>query len=661
MPGKTLQTVWMALVAASCLGVIPVRAPAETLATDPVHLTPYLMIDGQERAPEPAVRVTQRGEAVTATLETPVDGTYRFGIAVEADVIRPMSRSPYRYPPDDVSGPGTIRYPYDWTYRKQGNVLNRPRLVLPGVHAGGKLYVLDTHEMTAISFDAHGDDARALMLLHRFYNDGGDAASPDLPLRAGQRRQLSLRVFDSIQAANAARFGPTRPMRGLVIHPYYKLWTDVRLGPQQYGRIADAFSGLSDFVVVREIDAEDWIAPIFHDRDIRTFAYQYTGGLRSNSIQIDDELEREIGLSDSEGRRYAGPESPSGAWTLCDIRRPEVRALFVENARAAVEAGFDGVYLDGYPIYPDATGRRGGHAPGARMSRIHARWLLLREIKQVMLAVNPDARLGVLGNHYYDALGAADFIMKERMYFGHDHKGEHFMDDRTHVCQDLDVWVEEELAPYITTNVCYGAKGFSPIAVQSAAHFVRRPREMRRVGMGDFYPWRLERYLDSVVDCAGQTDLYLSRIEPSANRVHFEGRTVIWTDAPTTVDFSRPAWIIENAEDVRPDSTTRLEMRSQARYQVCRVKPIRFPSFNQPLFLISRRPSDAAVAISASSLGVTLRSDSQCDVEFSRPVCVSCDKSAQLHDWNYTLRLEAEVDYHVLAQCPDQRPEPESP
>ena len=398
MPEKPLWTVRIAVLAGVCHLMIPVPARTETFGPGVVRLAPYLTIDGREQPADTAVRVIEDGEAVTVNLEAPVDGIYRFGIALRAPVIRPLSRRTYGYPPENDSAPQTIRYPYDWTYRKQGNVLNRPRLILPGVRAVGKFYVLKTHEMTAISFDASGADARALMLFHRFYNDGGDAASPDLKLGAGERRQLELRVFDSIKGANEARLGPTRPMRGLVIQPPYRMWTELRLGPKEYGRIADAFSGLVDFVIAREIEPRDWIGPIFHNRGIRVFAYQYIGGLRSKSIQIDDQLEREIGLTDSQGRRYAGPKSPGGNWTLCDIRRPEVRARFVDNARRAVRAGFDGVYLDGYPVYPDASGRRGGDASGAEMSLIHARWLLLCQIRAAIRGVDSDARLGVLGN-----------------------------------------------------------------------------------------------------------------------------------------------------------------------------------------------------------------------------------------------------------------------
>ena len=226
---------------------------------------------------------------------------------------------------------------------------------------------------------------------------------------------------------------------------------------------------------------------------------------------------------------------------------------------------------------------------------------------------------------------------------------------------DLDTAVEDELAPYITTNLCYGAKGFSPIAVQSAAHFVRHPREMRRVCMGDFSPWRLDKYLDSIVDCATQTDLYLSRIEPSANRIHFEGRTIIWTESSTAVTFSRPVWIIEKGADPAFGPTNRLEMQPQSRYQICRVEPIRLPSREQPLLLISRQPSEVEVAISTSDSGVTLRSGRHCDVEFSRPVCVLSNQDGRLHDWTYTLHLKAGVKYRVLDQCPDERPEPKGP
>ena len=174
-------------------------------------------------------------------------------------------------------------------------------------------------------------------------------------------------------------------------------------------------------------------------------------------------------MSGSDGQPYTALRSPDGNWMLGDIRQPQVRARFVQMARNAVQAGFDGVYLDGYAFWADGAGRVGGHAPRAEHSLAYARWQLLREIRAAIHQVNPNALLGLLGNAYYDTLGVADFIMKERMYFAWHTHGLLYSDRDTRINSACDREFELGLAPYVAKPLVYGSKGRSPIAVQSAA------------------------------------------------------------------------------------------------------------------------------------------------------------------------------------------------
>ena len=65
---------------------------------------------------------------------------------------------------------------------------------------------MDTRELSAVSLAAIPQGGtgkvRALFLYHRFYNDGADAATTDLPLRAGERRQMPVCVLSQADAAH---------------------------------------------------------------------------------------------------------------------------------------------------------------------------------------------------------------------------------------------------------------------------------------------------------------------------------------------------------------------------------------------------------------------------------------------------------------------------
>jgi hypothetical protein len=126
------------------------RTKAEEVATRRgVTASPYLVIDGKEVDPS-SVRITRTGARIAASYRAPRDGTYRFGVVITADRIAALSRLERRYSAGRALDPEVLRYPYDWTWGEpQGNVLWQPRLMLPGVRAGGKTYVVDTHELTA--------------------------------------------------------------------------------------------------------------------------------------------------------------------------------------------------------------------------------------------------------------------------------------------------------------------------------------------------------------------------------------------------------------------------------------------------------------------------------------------------------------------------------
>jgi len=507
--------------------------------------------------------------------ETPRAGTYRVGLAIEAPTIAALAPGQPRYSAEDLQEAVVIRYPYDWSYAGKRNVLNvRPRLVMPGVLAGGQVYLVETHELMAVRLEAANEGrTRALLLAHRVYNDGGDAATADLELEAGERVRLRVRVFDSIAEANRARFGPKPRLTGRMMQVAYRGWTATRFTEQDYRRVADKLQGVYDCAIIREVETHDWIPPIFHERGIKALSYQYLGALRRYTPQAPEGREAELGMMGAGGELHTAPKSPGGAWLLCDLRRPEMRDLFVQKARAAIEAGFDGVFLDGYPFWADATGRRGGNAPNAMQSLAHARWELLRDTAQTVHEANPEAVLGVLANQYYDSLGEADFVLKERMYFAWDEFAREFDDRRTSVAQDLDLAWEQGEAPYVAGALAHGVKGYSPISVQSAVHFLRRPTGLLYLGTGDFTPARLDEWLETVVALAREDDLYIAKIEPAECAVHFEGRSTIWADEDCTIELSRSAWLTDETGECQQHQVRRAQLVPERRYQILRECP----------------------------------------------------------------------------------------
>ncbi len=537
-------------------------------ATDGVQVRPWLEIEGEE-ADASAVTLERTDDGIVARFEAPADGTYRVGIAIAASTITPFAPGLLEYSAGDLPEPLVLRYPYEWTYAGERNVMNLPRLAAPMARAGGEWFAVDTHELWSLRLQA-SDDGRveALFLAHRYLNDGADAATSELALKAGETVELRVRIAGGPDAAQALRrHGPRHPVRGTMTQSAYRGWTAVQYGPAQYTNIADALAGHYDQVIVREAGTHDWIPPLFHERGLQVLAYQYLGALRRFSAQVTDDSEAEIGMVGSGGGRYTAPRSPDGPWLLGDIRRPEVRALFVGRAVAAIEAGFDGLFLDGTNFFADDAGRRGGDVPGAEHSLAWAHWMLLSEIRDAVHTADPEAIVGTLGNDYYDALAAADFIVKERMYFGWEPFGRELTGRGTVVSAQYDTAFETGEAPLVATQLVYGVKGFSSIAVQTARHFIRRPTGAFYLGTGDHSPENLDLWLDVIVRHATE-DLWVTAIDPPDCALHFEGRDTVRADEDCRIELSRPACVADVEGRCLAHQVTAADLSGETRYRL---------------------------------------------------------------------------------------------
>ncbi len=527
----------------------------------------YLALDGVEADAAP-VRVERAEDRIALEFEAPEDGVYRVGLALLAESVTPLAPGLEPLTAGDFAETLTLRYPYDWTYVGARNVLNMPRLAIPGVLADGQAFVIDTRDLTACTLEATTDGrVRALLLAHRYFNDGADAATADLALKAGESVRLEVGLFDGLRAAAEARAGTPRAIRGTMLQVAYRGWTAQSYGEAEYAKIAETLGGVYDWVIVREIGTHAWIPPILHERGLKAMAYQYIGALRRYSEQVAEETPGAIGMTDGAGEQYTAPYTPDGPWLLADIRRPEVREVFVRNAVAAIEAGFDGVFLDGTIAWPDSTGRRGGSLPAAEHSLLWAHWALLSEIVAAVHEADPDAVVGCLGNDYYDALGEADFVLKERMYFAWDEFAREFTDRKTGVQALLDLPQESGETPLIGTQVAYGVKGYSSIAVCTARGFVREPTGLWYLGTGDHSPELLGEWLATMLEHA-RDGLRITAIEPEETWLHFEGRDTLYADADCRIGLSEPATIANDGGVVLASNVTEAHLRAGVRYRV---------------------------------------------------------------------------------------------
>lgn len=542
-------------------------------------IAPYLEIDGHA-APAPQGMLKHTPAEISASMTARKDGTYRFGIAISSPEIALLGPGTPKYTCESLKERLTVRYPYDWTWRSpstKGNVLNaRPRLIMPGIRAADRLYVFDTRELFSVTLEpcGAGNAIRALLLAHRVDNDGADRATSELKLHKGERADVALQIYPDIAAANRARFGEHNRMQGVTTQPAYREWTTEPLTEEAYDKIGRGLGGgLYQFIVVREVSAPDWIPRALHKHGLLAIAYQYMGALRRHSAQVTPEIQAEIGMTDAKGQLYTAPTALNGNWLLGDIRRPEVRARFVNNARMAVRAGFDGVFLDGYPFWADATGAVGGNVPGATHSLAYARWQLLHEMKQAMREENPKATLGVLSNQYFDSLGEADWCVKERMYFQWDTGN-----GRTGVKiqKIFDRAFEEDETPYSAGTMGYGAKGFDPIPVQSAIHFVEHPTGLTHTDASDFPERELDQWIETEKNVMAHKDLYVTDIEPAACWVDFPKVGIMETDTPCAVHFSRPLCISEAADRQAGQMVQQISTKPKVAYRLareCRAEP----------------------------------------------------------------------------------------
>ncbi len=544
------------------LAAIPLAARA-----DDVALSPYLSRDGQP-ADTSLVQMTEGDDGIALTFTAPADGVYQVGLAIEAPAVTLLSPDQRECARDTLAEPLVLRCPYDWTVATTKNVMGwATRLVMPGAIAGDHLFLADTHELYSVRVEATADGVRALLLAHRFVNEGWDTATADLQLAAGEEVSLDVLTFASIADANRERYGESPNLEATMVQSAYRGWTANFMSNDGYREIAGRLAGIFDWLIVRETETRPEVPPILHERGMKAIAYQYLGALRRYSVQVAETDEATLGMRGSGGEVFTAPRSPDGAWLLLDIRQQEMRDLCVRRAVEAIDAGFDGLFLDGTSLFADAAGHRGGNVPDAEHSMAWAHWKLLSEITEAVHAANPEAIVGCLGNNWYDAINAADFGLKERMYFSWDNFARKFGERVIAVRGDMDLHWEDGQAPYAAKGLAYGVKGVTPIGVQTAWHLIRRPMGLRYTDTGDMLPEDVPAWLD-VVTTITTGDLYLTEIEPEECTLHFAGADTLWADEDCRVTSSRLACLLSEAGACIVHQATAFELSAETRYRL---------------------------------------------------------------------------------------------
>lgn len=534
---------------------------------DGVSVSAYLTRDGQA-VDASLVRMAEREDGIALTFVAPAAGVYQVGLEIEAPAVTLLSPDQRECTRESLSEPLVLRYPYDWTVATKKNVMGwATRLVMPGAIAGDRVFLVDTHELTSVRVEATADGVRALLQAHRFINEGWDTATADLELVAGETVTLDVLVFASIADANRARFGEAPALQATMVQSAYRGWTANFMSDDGYREIARRLAGIFDWLIVRETETRPELPPILHERGMKAISYQYLGALRRYSTQVAAEDEVALGMSGSGGEIFTAPRSPDGAWLLLDIRRPEMRDLCVARAVAAIDAGFDGVFLDGTNLFADAAGHRGGNVPDAERSMAWAHWKLLSEITDAVHAANPEAVVGCLGNNWYDAINAADFGLKERMYFSWDNFDRDFTKRVIAVRSDMDLRWEDGQAPYAAKGLAYGVKGVTPVGVATARHFIRRPTGLDYTDTGDMLPGDVPAWLD-VVTTITTGVLYLTAIEPETCMVHFAGPDTLWADEDCHVTTSRPACLLDETGVCLAHQSTAFDLKAGIHYRL---------------------------------------------------------------------------------------------
>ncbi len=434
-------------------------------------------------------------------------------------------------------------------------------LVSPGFESGGRFFALDTWKLTRLDFTAEGGVVRVGLVKSFETNSGADGVATQFTLEPGEATVLSLLAAPSYEALSRLRFGQPRPVNGRMTFLYAKGWAcaeaTCNISDEAYARFAERLNGAYDLAILRSFEPSAAIAKAFRRNRIDPYYYMFLGAER-RSLE-DRFLHDDFLLRDANGRQYGAPiVSPTSSWGLYDIRRPEARASLVARAVSALAMGYRGIFFDGPAFWLASDGRVGGSAPGAAMSWTFARSLLLQETRAALSKADPNSRVGILCDRFYDAQALADFCLKESYAENWVSIDPNPTARILRNAPDINARWDRTYRKYTTNSLFIGQKGLNPLLIGAGLAWARAPRGRWFTEVGDAY--KLGGGYDAALDRMGRalrdTSLFarspraaaIKALDPAGAAITTYGPSVLSAKTATTVTLDAPAPVFSLAQ-----------------------------------------------------------------------------------------------------------------
>lgn len=404
-------------------------------------------ITGADGEPVASVKVNAGSDRATFSFEFVRDvkgATFGVRAVAKAQEARLLNAVSTRLTADEKSSVSSY-YPYNWTQE----VNRSPRhgdSIVPGFKAGRLHVVYDTRTLVKMHFTARPGEVEALFPFHKSKNEAGDVGDARLHMRAGDQTDMRFFFHAGLAHIQDARFAtPDRKgMEGAQISQFVpRFWTPdpsvvdrASLKADPTGRHCAANkpgNGLACFATTEEMQAfasgmpgDDGIviarialptadsAAAIKAGGAIPYYYLFFGAVSSRD---GDPSFKENGLvlMDSAGKPHMAPQSvkSKGNWFLLDLTQKAARDYFVGRALEALDAGYEGIFMDGGFLWNMPNGRVGGDNPDAAISQYEGRMLLMQELRAAMRARKPASRLAILANAYAEYMHYADWVLRE--------------------------------------------------------------------------------------------------------------------------------------------------------------------------------------------------------------------------------------------------------
>ena len=472
-------------------------------------------------------------------------------------------------------------YPYDWTKP----VDKSPRAgdsIIPGFKAGRLNVVYDTRTLAEIYLTARPGAIDALFPFHRTRNRTGDEAYARLHMRAGDTADMRIFFHAGLQHIQDARFAtPDRKgMAGARISQFVpRFWTPdpsvvdrAALIAAPEGRHCAAKrpdSGLDCFATTDEMTA---FAAGMPDKNsiviarialptadaaaaikaggAKPYYYLFFGAVSSRD---GDPSFRDDGLvlMDSAGKPHMAPQSvkSKGNWFLLDLTQKAARDYFVGRALEAINAGYEGIFMDGGFLWNMPNGRVGGDNPNAAISQYEGRMLLMQELRVAMRDRNPDSRLGILANAYAEYMHYADWVLREgtSLHWRAVGKPPHLREMTYDPRRRAVVVFQQQYGRLIQSPLIFSCKGPNAVIVRTCQENLGVPHAGLYYDSGDWRIYNSELAATLLANAFAPGDLTVTRTEGDRKLSSIGMSRLLLEDGPGRVWFSRQVPLLDVA------------------------------------------------------------------------------------------------------------------